>query len=174
MTDALKKKFKKVKLLILDVDGVMTPGKIILDAKGDEIKVFDVQDGFGIVIFKRAGYQTAIITARASAAVAARAKDLKIDYVYQDAHPKINAYKQLLADLDLTDQDACFIGDDLTDLAVMKAVGLGITVPNAVPEIKRAADMVTKKPGGDGAVREVIELILKAQGQWLKVVKSFR
>ncbi len=166
MRSSLRDKFKKIKLLILDVDGVMTNGDIVLDGQGKEIKIFNVQDGFGIVLLKRAGYQTAILSARSSQAVAARAKDLKIDKVRQDAYPKIDAYKELLKELKLKDEQACFIGDDLPDIEVLREVGVSITVPNAVSEVKQIVDYITKHEGGQGAVREVVELILKAQGKW--------
>ena len=171
MKKALKQRLKNVKLLILDVDGVMTNGQIILDHEGKEIKVFDVQDGFSIVVFHRMGYRTAIISARASAAVLARAGDLKIEKVYQDAIPKIKAYQQLLAEMNLKDHEVCFIGDDLPDGEILGKVGAAVAVSNAVKDVKSAAHYVTRRQGGQGAVREVIELILKTQSRWDEVLK---
>jgi len=168
----LKAKIKKVKLLILDVDGVLTPGDIILDDKGKEIKVFNVLDGFGIVLFQRAGYKTAILSARTTAAVRVRAKDLKMTKICQDAYPKIKVYKQLLREFKLKDAQVCFIGDDIPDLEVLKRAGFSVAVPNAVDEVKREVDHVTKRKGGHGAVREVIELILKTQGKWSGILKA--
>ncbi len=173
MNKKIADKLKRIKLLALDVDGILTNGKIVLDEKGREIKVFDVQDGFGIVIFRKMGLKTAIISARSAKPVEFRAKDLKIDRVYQDAYPKIHAYEQLLKDLKLRDDEICFMGDDLPDMCVLKRVGFAASVPNAVEEVKKCADYVTKKRGGEGAVREVIELILKAQGKWERIIKSF-
>lgn len=173
MNTTLKEKIKKVKLLILDVDGILTNGQIMLDENGKEIKVFDVQDGFGIVLFQRAGYKTAILSARSADAVAQRAKDLKIDKVRQGASPKIGVYDQLLREFQLTDEEVCFMGDDLPDIEVLKKVGFSATVPSAVSEVKKRADYVTKKQGGQGAVREVVELILKGQGKWSGILKTY-
>jgi len=168
----MKEKIKKIKILVLDVDGVLTDGRIIVDSDGREIKNFDVQDGFGIVFFRKMGFKTAILTARRSKAVSVRAKDLKIDKVYQDAFPKINAYRKLLKDFGVKDENVCFIADDLTDIEVFRKVGFAVAVPNAVREIKQAADYITRKPGGKGAVREVIELIVKTQGKWKKLLQE--
>lgn len=169
----MKDKIKAIKVLALDVDGVLTDGKIIFDSQGNETKNFDVQDGFGIVFFRKAGFKTAIITARASKVVTIRANDLNIDKIYQDAYPKINAYRELLRDLKVKDKEVCFIGDDLPDLPVLKRVGFAVGVANAVPEVKKAAHYITKRRGGKGAVREVIELILKAQGKWKATLGQF-
>lgn len=173
MKTALIEKIKKIRLLILDVDGVLTNGKIIFNDLGKEIKVFDVQDGFGIVLFRKAGYKVAILSARSAPAVKKRAKDLKIDKVCQDAYPKIKAYKKVLRELKLRNEEVCFMGDDLPDLEVLKKVGFSVAVSNAVVEVKRSVDYITANKGGDGAIREVIELILKTQGRWRKIVQSF-
>jgi len=166
----LKKSLKNIKLLIMDVDGVLTDGSINIDDDGKELKRFDVQDGFAIVLFQRRGFKTAIISARTCPAVTARAADLKIDKVYQDAYPKTFAYETILKDLHLTDEEACCIGDDLPDLCLFKRAALAVAVSNGRPEVKRAAHYVTRAGGGRGAVREVIEMILKAQGHWRKIV----
>ena len=165
-------KIKKIKLLALDVDGVLTDGRIIYDSDGREIKNFDVQDGFGFALLRRCGFKTAIITARASKAVDVRATDLKIDKVYQDAYPKIEFYQKMLSELNVNDEEVCFVGDDLTDLCVLKRVGFAVAVANGHDGLKKAAHYVTKKNGGKGAVREVIELILKTQGKWAQVLES--
>ena len=171
MRASLKDKIKKVKLLILDVDGVMTNGEIVIDERGGEIKIFNVQDGYAIVLFKRAGFKTAILSARSTGAVTARANDLKIDKIYQDANPKINDYKRLLRIFKLKDNEVCFVGDDLPDIEVLRRVGFSVTVPNAASEVKKIVDHITKQEGGKGAVREVIELILKIQGKWSGIIK---
>lgn len=168
-----RQKILKIKLLILDVDGVLTDGRIVLDDEGREIKFFDVQDGFGLVLFRKAGYKTAIISARSAHAVTARARDIAIDKVCQDACPKIDAYESLLKEWNLTDDEVCFMGDDLPDIGILKRAGLGVAVPNAVAEVQKAADHVTQNRGGHGAVREIVELILKTQGQWKKIVSNF-
>lgn len=170
MTLSLKKKINKVKLLIMDIDGVLTDGRIVLDARGEELKFFDVQDGFGIVLLREAGLKTAILSARSAPAVTARALDLKIDKVCQDAYPKLGVYEGLIRELGLKDEEVCFIGDDLPDLAVFKRVGFPVAVQNAVGEIKKHADYVTVREGGNGAVREVVELILKTQGKWKSIL----
>lgn len=173
MKKNLEKKIKKIVCLILDVDGVLTDGKIIVDHEGKETKVFDVQDGVGVVLFKKAGYQTAILSARSAEAVTVRARDLKIDKIYQDAYPKVNAYNQLLRDFNLRDEQVCFIGDDLPDICVLERVGFAVAVANAVDEVKRIAHYITKKQGGAGAVREVVELILKTHQKWSSTVNAY-
>ena len=173
MSQSLIEKIQMIKVLVMDVDGILTDGRIIVDSHGKEIKNFDVQDGFGIVYFRKAGYKTALISARSAEAVSARAKDLGIDKVYQDASPKLNAYLKLLTDFNVTEEEICYIGDDLPDLAVLKRAGLAVTVPNAVEEIKKVADYITKKNGGAGAVRETIEVILKTQNKWDDIVAAF-
>jgi len=168
----MEAKIKKIKLVAMDVDGVLTEGKIIVDSEGRDIKAFDVQDGFGMVLLRKAGIKTAIITARASQPVTFRAKGLRIDRVYQDAYPKADFYKKMLSDLDVSDDDVCYIGDDLPDLPVLKRVGFPVAVANAVDEVKDAAVYVTQRRGGCGAVRELIELILKTQGKWDPLMKG--
>lgn len=163
---------KKIKLVICDVDGVLTDGKIIYDSKGVESKNFNVQDGLGLTLLRKYGIMTAIISARLSKVVAHRAKDLGIDHVFVGAYPKLNAYLKLLKDLGVTDEQVCFIGDDLPDLAVMKRVGLAVAVANAVEEVKTIAHYETKSSGGDGAVREVADKILKSQGFWSEILKA--
>ena len=170
MSKGFAQKLKKIKVFAVDVDGVLTNGEIILDHQGKEIKVFDVQDGLGLVILKRLGFKTAIISARFAPAVTARAKDLKFDKVYQDAYPKLAAYQQLLKELRASDDEVCFIGDDIPDIEVLKRVGFAAAVSNAIKEVKDVADYVTRKEGGCGAVREVIEMILRAHGLWEKVL----
>lgn len=163
---------KKIKLLICDVDGVLTDGRIIYDGEGREIKNFDVQDGLGIVLLKKCGLQTAIISARKSSVVAQRAKELKIDHVFTGVFPKISAYEQLIKKLKIKDSEVCFVGDDLPDLGILKRVGLAVTVSNGVDEVKKVAHYITRKHGGRGAVREVADKILKAQGFWPKILKE--
>ncbi len=166
----MKTKVSKIKVLIMDVDGILTDGRIIIDSQGKEIKVFDVKDGLAIVRSKQVGLKTAIISARSAEAVRVRAEDLKIDKVYQDANPKLEAYEKLLKEFGVSDAEVCFMGDDLPDLPVLRRAGFAVTVPDAVPEAKKICDYVTKKEGGRGAVREVIELILKTQGKWKKLI----
>jgi len=173
MKQNITNKIKHIKLLILDVDGILTNGEIIVDAKGEETKIFNVQDGFGLVLFKRARLKTAILSARSTEAVTHRAKDLQMDKICQDAFPKLNVYKKMIKDLKVNDEEVCFMADDLTDIAVLKRVGFAVTVPNAVKEVKAQVDYVTKNEGGRGAVREVVELILKAQKKWTTILKEY-
>lgn len=170
---ALKNKIKKIKVLAVDVDGVLTDGKIVYDAKGQEIKFFDAHDGMGMVFAKRAGLKTAIISAKSVKAVKVRARDLEIDKVYQNAYPKLAAYGKMLEALKAKDEEVCFVGDDLPDMIVLERVGLAVAVKNAAPEVKAIADYETRNYGGNGAVREVVELILKSQGKWNRIVKRY-
>lgn len=162
----MKERIKKIKVLVMDVDGVLTDGRIIVDSQGVESKNFDVQDGMGIVLLRNAGLKTALISARESTVSRYRADDLKIDRAYIGVYPKTSAYEQLLKELNVSDDEVCFVGDDVVDLVILKRVGFAVAVDNAVFEVKRQAHYVTKRAGGFGAVREVIELILKAQGKW--------
>ena len=170
MKSTLRGKIRKIKLLVMDVDGVLTDGRIVIDAEGKELKFFDVQDGFGLVLLRQAGIKTAILSARCAAAVTARVTDLKIDKVCQDAYPKSSAYEGLLSEWGLKDEEVCFMGDDLPDLPVLNEVGFAVAVSNAVAEVKKTADYVTEKRGGHGAVREVVEMILNVQGKWPQIV----
>jgi 3-deoxy-D-manno-octulosonate 8-phosphate phosphatase (KDO 8-P phosphatase) len=174
MSKDLKKRIQKVKLLICDVDGVLTNGDIIVNHEGHETKTFDVQDGYGIVLLKKLGYHTAILSARFSHAVEFRGKDLKVDQICQNAYPKLPVYEQILKELNLKDDQVCFIADDLPDLGVFKRVGLAVAVNNAHAEIKKRAHYITKRTGGRGAVREAIELILKEKGEWNKFLKELQ
>ena len=169
----MEKRIKKIKALILDVDGVLTDGKIILDSTGKETKNFDVKDGFALVLLKRAGFKTAIITARASKVVSFRAKDLNMDKVYQDAYPKIDAYQKFLRTLKVRNEEVCFVGDDLPDIQVLRKVGFAVAVSDAVPQVKKVVHYVTKSKGGAGAIREIVELILKTQGKWQKILSRY-
>ncbi|MDP3787051.1 MAG: HAD hydrolase family protein [Candidatus Omnitrophota bacterium] len=162
----IEEKAKKIKLLILDVDGVMTDGRIIYDNFGDEFKAFDVQDGYGMVLWCRAGLKSAIITAKKSRIVSRRAKMCHVTKVFQEARDKGAVYEKLLKIFKLTDEEVCFMGDDLIDLPVMRRVGLAVAVPYSREEIKSLAHYVTKADAGRGAVREVVELILKSQNKW--------
>ena len=162
----MKGDIKKVKLVIFDVDGVLTDGRIIISDSGEQTKEFDSQDGAGIKYLQRAGLIAAVITGRVAKVVALRCKELGIAEVEQGATRKLDAYERIVKRLDLKDEDVCYVGDDLVDLPVMWRVGYAVAVPNARPEVRKAAHYVTKAGGGRGAAREVIEKILKAQGKW--------
>lgn len=166
-------RIKAVKLLILDVDGVMTDGTIVYNDSGEETKVFDVRDGHGIKMLMRSGIETAIITSRKSAVVKHRAKDLGIRLCYQGAVEKTTAFDEILKLTPARPDEMAFIGDDLVDIPVLKRVGLAVAVADAVPEVIERAHYVAKRSGGRGAVREVVELILKTQGKWQDAIKRY-
>ena len=159
--------------MIMDVDGVLTDGKIVFDDQGGELKFFDVQDGLAVVILKRAGIKTAIITAKGSKVVERRAADMQVDKLYQDANSKVAALQSLLQELNLKPEEACFIADELIDLPAIKKVGLAVAVKNAAPEVKKHAHYITKRRGGNGAVREIIEMVLKSQNKWQEAIAQY-
>jgi 3-deoxy-D-manno-octulosonate 8-phosphate phosphatase (KDO 8-P phosphatase) len=169
---------RRIRVLLMDVDGVMTDGRVYLQSfPGDialEMKAFHSQDGAGLKLARLAGLRTGVITGRASAAMTRRASENGIEFVYQGRDEKSAPYEEILRLAQARDEEVAFVGDDLPDLPVLRRVGLAIAVANAVPEIKKAAHLVTKRSGGDGAVREVIEFILKAQGKWLSVLPKAR
>ena len=169
----IEEKAKKIKLLILDVDGILTDGRIVYTNSGDEMKSFDVTDGMGLALWHRADLKSAILTAKKSRIVSKRSKIMHIDKVYQNAFRKGEVFKKILSDFNLSSEEVCFIGDDVIDIPVLKAVGLAISVPGAMSEVKAEVDYITKKDGGRGAVREVIDMILKLQGRWDHVMKRY-
>ena len=170
----LTEKIKKIKLLILDVDGVLTDGRIIYDSKGRDSKFFDVHDGLGVYLLRRAGIKTILITAKGSKTIRHRAKDMKVDEFYEDIFPKTKVLDKIIKKHKIAKDEICFIGDDLVDLSIMKAVGFPVAVANASVDIKNAARYITQKPGGRGTVREISELILKAQYKWDEAVKIYQ
>jgi len=169
----LLERARKTRLLMMDVDGVLTDGRIIQDGQGHELKVFDVKDGHGIVIAHRAMLQTALISGRASETITQRAGELGIKLVFQKVWNKLEVYEKILVDTELTHDEVAYIGDDLIDIPLLRRVGLAVAVADAVDEVKAAAHVVTQRPGGQGAVREVIELILKAQGHWDSLIERY-
>ncbi|MCP4649869.1 MAG: HAD-IIIA family hydrolase [PVC group bacterium] len=169
----MNQKAEKIKIVIVDVDGVLTNGTIIYGNFGDEYRSFSVHDGMGFALLHRTGIKSAIITAKSSRAVSKRAKELKINLVFKNVKNKLLVFKKLLKRLKLKPEEACYIGDDLLDLATIQAAGFSITVPQACKEVKEAAHYITQKNAGAGAVREAIELILKAQSKWPALIKTF-
>jgi 3-deoxy-D-manno-octulosonate 8-phosphate phosphatase (KDO 8-P phosphatase) len=157
---------RRVKLLITDIDGVMTDGRIVYSVYGDELKFFDVTDGFGISLLNRVGIKTIIITAKKSRIVKLRARDLKVLKAYAGFIDKRVPFADVLKRFKIPPEEICFIGDDLIDVPVLKQVGFAVSVPNGMEEVKAVAHHVTTKSGGRGAVREVCELILKSQNKW--------
>jgi 3-deoxy-D-manno-octulosonate 8-phosphate phosphatase (KDO 8-P phosphatase) len=163
----------KIKLLLLDVDGVLTDGRITYDSEGGESKSFDVKDGHGLKLLQRAGIRVGIITGRRSAIVARRAEELGIELVYQGAKDKSLPFNEIMQKLALAPEEIAYVGDDIVDLPVMRKVGFAATVADAVDDVKPFADMVTKLPGGRGAVREICEFILKESGRWPAVTHHY-
>ena len=160
-----KTRATRIKLVAFDIDGVMTDGGLHYTDDGGELKTFNVQDGLGLVLMRRAGFELAIVTGRTSGVVEARAADLGIDHVYQGVANKRQAVEELLAKLGLYWPECAFMGDDLIDLPVMTQCGLAIAPANARPIVKEYAHVVTDTAGGKGAVREAVEFILQAQGK---------
>lgn len=173
VNQTLQEKIKKIKLVILDVDGVLTDGKIIYAAEGFDMKEFDVKDGFGVTLLHRAGIKSIILSAKASKVIKRRAKDMHVYKIYQNAFDKLIIYKKILQKLKVSDNEICFIGDDLVDLPVLTRVGFSVCTNCGIDELKEKVDYITKKRGGNGAVREVAELILKIQDKWKQVTKKY-
>jgi 3-deoxy-D-manno-octulosonate 8-phosphate phosphatase (KDO 8-P phosphatase) len=159
-----------IELLVADVDGVLTDGVIALDAEGRETKHFHVRDGMAYAIWHRAGKQAAILSGRTAGAVARRAAELKIAHVLQGHEQKAGPLRSLIEGLGISPRQVCFVGDDLADLPVLRLVGLAACPADAVAEVKSAAHLITQAPGGRGAVREVVEFILKSQGRWSELI----
>jgi len=163
----------RIKLLLLDVDGVMTDGRIIYLNDGGEAKAFDVKDGHGLKLIQRAGIQVGIITGRQSDIVARRAAELGIELVYQGAKDKMQPFMEILEKLGLEPSEVAYVGDDLVDLPVMRRVGFSATVADASDDIKPYVDLVTSRPGGRGAVREVCDFLLKQSSLWTSVTSRY-
>lgn len=166
-------KLKDIKILLLDVDGVLTDGGIIYDDDGTETKIFNVKDGLGIRLLMEAGIHLCIVTGRRSNALISRCKDLGIDHIYDGVRNKVDVLDAILARTGLSAAEVAFIGDDLPDLALMKKIGLSIAVADADKTILENADMVTSAKGGHGAVREACEAILSAKGLWKNILEHF-
>ncbi len=164
--DSIEENLKKIRLIIFDVDGVLTDGGIIFGSGGLEIKSFNVRDGHGIKIAKRCGLDIALVTGRTSEVVHRRAQDLGIEKVYQGVWDKKPVLAQLLTELNLTADQVAVMGDDIVDIPLLRRAGVGFTVPEAPEEVRLEADYVTRYPGGKGAAREIVEIILKAQDKW--------
>jgi len=164
---------RRIERILSDVDGVLTDGGIWYDNQGVELKAFHIRDGLGIKLWQRAGFKFGLLTARTSHIVKLRALELGIDLVRQGFENKLPAAQDILRELQLEPDQVCYIGDDLTDLPVIRHVGLGVAVADAVSEVRSAATYITKSPGGRGAVREVVELVLKGKSRWDDVVQRY-
>ncbi len=165
--------FSKIQMLVMDVDGVLTDGTVIINSDGSEGKNFSIVDGHGVKLWHRAGFDSAIISGRPSGATTVRAKQISIGHVLQGCKKKLPAFEKLLKEVSLTADQVAFIGDDLLDLPLVRRAGFGVAVANAVDELKESADYITTRKGGDGAVREVIEYILKNNGKWQELLGRY-
>lgn len=173
LSEAILSRAKSVKLLLLDVDGVLTDGTLLFSHDGHESKGFNTQDGFGIRLLQEAGVDVGVITARHSEAVARRAENLKLRYTYMGSSDKLSAYKEILSKSGLKPIEIGYMGDDWLDLVLLTRVGFAITPANGVTEVKDIAHFITQKAGGAGAVREVCDLILSAKGLHQSLLQSY-
>jgi YrbI family 3-deoxy-D-manno-octulosonate 8-phosphate phosphatase len=164
---------RKIELVLSDVDGVLTSGGIVFDNQGIETKEFHIRDGLGIRLWQRAGFRFGILTARTSHIVRLRAVELGIEIVRQGFEDKLPATQQIIEQHGLQLDQVCYIGDDLTDLPVMRRVGLGVAVADAAPDVRTYAHLVTELGGGKGAVRELIEILLKAKNRWDDLIRKY-
>lgn len=169
----MKERVKKIRWAFFDVDGVLTDGKIVIDGNGNEIKNFNVKDGIGINMLKSAGIKTGIITGRSSKAVEKRAQELGIDVLIQNSSDKLKDYTLLKERFYFLDEEVMFIGDDIVDIPILRRVGFAVTVPNAPVEVKSVCHYITSTHGGDGAVREVCDLVLKLQDKYHQIIESY-
>ena len=170
---AVLEKAKRIKLLILDVDGVLTDGRLFFDNNGHEYKCFHARDGHGMKLLRQTGIQIAIISGRKSNSVALRMQSLGVDHVYQGYENKIIALDEIVAKTGILLEQMAHVGDDLLDLPIMRRVGLAVAVCDAVDTVKQHADCCTTLPGGQGAVREVCDAIMQAQGQFDEMVRQY-
>jgi len=173
VSDQCEGKMRAIRLLLLDVDGVMTDGKIIFDDDRKQTKAFDVKDGHGIKMLMRAGIDVALVTARESRVVEHRARELGIDLVFQKVTRKVEALQEIIRVKGVAEEEIAYVGDDLIDLPILRRVGLSVAVADGVDEVRQSVDYVTEKRGGNGAVREVCDLILKVQGKWDAVTERY-
>jgi 3-deoxy-D-manno-octulosonate 8-phosphate phosphatase (KDO 8-P phosphatase) len=169
----VEKRAARVKLLLMDCDGVLTDGRITLVGEADEQKSFHTRDGHGLVLLHRAGLSSGIISGNSSSSVERRARDLGITYVRQGTWNKIVDFEEVLKEAGVEESETAYIGDDVTDIPLMQRVGLAVAVSEATLETCAVAHYVTKLPGGFGAVREVTDLILKAQGRWAELMHRY-
>ncbi len=165
--------FARLKLLVMDVDGVLTDGRIYLDEDGREIKAFDTKDGAGVKYWQRVGHTAAIITGRGSPTVQRRAEELGIEIVHLNAKIKLPAFQSVLAQTGATAEETVVIGDDLTDLPLLRACGFAAAPADAVADVREAAEYVAAAGGGRGCVREVVEHVLKAAGTWGRIMERY-
>ena len=172
LTKTLTAKFARIKIFLCDVDGILTDGSVYVGEKG-ETKQFYIQDGLGLKFLQREGIQVGWISNRPSPVTTRRAKELKVDFLSQDKSSKVAAAENILKKTKLSWAETCYMGDDIVDLCLLTRAGLAVSVPNGIAEAKQAAHYVTKAVGGHGAVRETVELILKAQKKWDRLIEQY-
>ena len=173
MENSIERRASRIKLLLMDCDGVLTDGRLLLLENGDEQKWFSARDGLGLELWRRAGLKSGIISGRNSKAVERRARELKMDFVRQGSEDKIANFDELLRLAGVGDEQVAFIGDDLNDIPLMSRSELAIAVADAAPEAQQVAHYITSARGGYGAVRETVELILRAQGYWSDLLEKY-
>ena len=171
--EEVTRRARQIKLVALDVDGVLTDGTLVFGHEGDAFKLFHVRDGMGVSLLRRKGIAVALVTGRYSDMVRMRAEELKLDAVCQGRQDKGAAIGELMAQFQVTADEIAYVGDDLIDLPALMRVGLACAVADAVPEVKERAHFITASLGGRGAVREVAELILKSQGKWASIIEEY-
>jgi 3-deoxy-D-manno-octulosonate 8-phosphate phosphatase (KDO 8-P phosphatase) len=164
---------RRVRLVLLDSDGVLTDGRIIVTSDGAEARAFDVRDGHGIRMGQAAGLSFGVISGRSSPALTSRAEELEFDEIHQGVHDKLALVRELVAKLALAPADVCFVGDDLIDIPAMRYCGLAVAPADAMEEVRQVAHHVTRRAGGRGAVREVVDLLLRAGGSWDRVTARY-
>ncbi|MEW5914101.1 MAG: HAD-IIIA family hydrolase [Thermodesulfobacteriota bacterium] len=168
-----RQKAARIKLLVLDIDGVLTDGRVVYDDSGREIKFFDIKDGHGLKLLQRAGYGIVLLSGRKSAANRARAQELGIAALIEDAKIKLPVLEKIMAQLKLQPEEVAYMGDDLIDLPPMRACGLAMAPADAWDPVKQAAHWIASRPGGQGAVREACEFLLKSSGKWDEVTERY-
>ena len=169
----IKRRAERVRIALFDVDGVLTDGRLYYSDNGQEMKAFSVKDGTGLRLLREAGIKCGLVTARKSALVEARARDLQLHFAFQGVHNKLKVVDEVLAELGMSYDDLLYMGDDLVDLAVLQRAGLAVSVPDADPLAIAAAHYVTTRAAGRGAVREVAELVLRVQGSYADLIAGF-
>jgi 3-deoxy-D-manno-octulosonate 8-phosphate phosphatase (KDO 8-P phosphatase) len=170
---SIERRAARIRLLLMDCDGVLTDGRLWLTDDGDEQKSFNVRDGLGLDLWRRAGLKSGIISGRNSSALERRARGLHVEYVRQGSEDKIKVFEELLGLAEVDENEVAFVGDDLNDIPLMLRSELAVAVADAAEETRGVAHLVTQAAGGSGAIREVVEVILKAQGRWEEVTESY-
>jgi len=174
MNQSIDKELKRIRLLLLDVDGVLTDGGIIYDDNNVEIKMFNVKDGLGLRLLMDSGIQVGIVTGRVSSSLKHRCKNLGITTLFDGIHDKAEALEKIMNQTGVNAEEIAFVGDDLPDIPIMKRVGLSVAVADAHENVRENADMLTSAKGGRGAVREICEALLKAGGKWEEIVNTYK